>query len=323
MTDAINPRQFASLDYADADMYGALMQRPAPAVPLQPSMPITESNRDNPAVRIMEKRLWEMETAHYPEYHKEGVQREKAVEEEILGREQAQRQQIKNRINGIENPDLEPPRRESPVAQIQRSTPERQPLPSTGAPPPTPNGTAARADSLVEPTATPRPAILREAIANTVGGIGQALPKSLPQSAGRFLVPGVSAGVSLGSRILAGQSVTQAVVGTAGTFAGSTAGTIIGTAFGGPIGGIIGGIIGGAVGGYISDAFFSQNLPSGTAHLETFTPNYPPFIGGQGVGALYSVRCTWKTAFNGSPGDNQVMNADVYGPISDIHLEDN
>ncbi|MDZ8135162.1 MAG: hypothetical protein RM049_07635 [Nostoc sp. DedQUE04] len=323
MADAINPRQFASLDYADADMYGALLERPAPAVPLQPSMPITESNRDNPAVRIMEKRLWEMETAHYPEYHKERVQREKAVEEEILGREQAQRQQIKNRINGIENPDLEPPRRESPVAQIQRSTPERQPFPSTGSPPPTISGTAARADSLVEPTATPRPAILREAIGNTIGGIGQTLPKALPQAAGRLVVPGVNAGLTFAGALIAGQSVTQAATTTAGVLAGGVVGGIIGTAIGGPLGGYIGSSIGSFAGGYLANALFPPQLPSGVGHLETFVPNYPPFLGGQGVGALYSVRCTWKTTFNGEPGDNQVMNAEVYGPISDIHLEEN
>ncbi|MEH1995891.1 hypothetical protein, partial [Nostoc sp.] len=82
----------------------------------------------------------------------------------------------------------------SQLTQIQKSTPERQPPPSTGSPPPTPNGTAARADSLVEPTALPRSATIREAIGNTVGGIGQSLPKSLPQSAGRLIVPGVGAG---------------------------------------------------------------------------------------------------------------------------------
>ncbi|MDZ7970821.1 MAG: hypothetical protein RM368_38855, partial [Nostoc sp. DedSLP03] len=323
MTDAINPRQFASLDYADADMYGALLERPAPAVPLAKPLPVREANRQNASEIASEKRLWQEETARNAEYFRQEKQAEIAREAEITRREQAQRQAIANRINGTDTPELLPPKAESPLAQLQRSTPERQPLPSTGAPPPTLNGTAARADSLVEPTATPRPAIIREAIATTAGNAISALPRALPQAAGRLVIPGVGAALSIGTRLVVGQSVTQAVTSTGAGLIGTGIGAIVGTAIGGPIGGVVGSMIGGTAASLFSDWLFAQNLPSTTAHLESNTPNYPPFVGGQGVGALYSVRCTWKTIFNGAPGDNQVMNADVYGPISDIHLEDN
>ncbi|MDZ7966875.1 MAG: hypothetical protein RM368_18165 [Nostoc sp. DedSLP03] len=331
-----NPRQFASLDASDAALHGSLTNRPASGVPA--GDPI-DFEAISARVRY-ERTLPNYEYKESPAELALRLERQAAAEQRIkaetaatnernrllLEREQIQRNGLRNRISGSEVVDAEfvqPTRRESPLSQIQRSTPERQPLPSTGAPPPTLNGTAARADSLVEPTATPRPAIIREAIGNTVGGIGQALPKTLPQAAGRLVAPGVTAGLTFAGALIAGQSVTQAATTTVGVVAGSVVGGIIGTAIGGPLGGYIGSSIGGFAGGYLANALFPPQLPSGVGHLESNAPNYPPFVGGQGVGALYSVRCTWKTTFNGSPGDNQVMNADVYGPISDIHLEEN
>ncbi|MDZ8086506.1 MAG: hypothetical protein RMY16_13255 [Nostoc sp. DedQUE12b] len=286
-----NPRQFSSLDYADADMYGALVERPSPGVPLEKPRPVTATNRENATERATEKRLWQEETARNAEYFRQQKQQEIAREAEILRREAAQRQAIANRISGNApaDPEVATPRRESPLAQQQRSTPERQPLPSRGSPPPTISGTAARPSALVEPTALPAPAALKEAIANTLGGAASALPRSVPTSAGRLLIPGVSAGLSLGSRLVAGQSVTQAVVGTAGVFAGSTAGTLIGTAVGGPVGGMIGGMIGGYVGGYIADSFFRNQLPSTVPDAPIYTPNYQTFVGGQDPSRQYYV----------------------------------
>jgi hypothetical protein len=63
MADAINPRQFISLDYNNADMYGALSERPAPGIPLQKAIAPTETGRENTSTRELEKRLWQEETA--------------------------------------------------------------------------------------------------------------------------------------------------------------------------------------------------------------------------------------------------------------------
>ncbi|MBN3943494.1 hypothetical protein [Nostoc sp. NMS9] len=293
MTDAINPRQFASLDYADADMYGALLERPAPGVPLQRPLPRTQTGLENASTRQMEKRLYDDEWKRTEPERTARKQAEAAREEEITRRNQQQRQDIKNRTNGTETPEKLPPRSESSLSQLQRSTPERQPLPSTGAIPPTPNGTAARADSLVEPTATPRPAILREAIATTAGNAISALPRALPQAAGRLVIPGVGAALSIGTRLVVGQSVIQAVTSTGAGLVGTGIGAIIGTAIGGPIGGVVGSMIGGTAASLFSDWLFAQNLPSTAAHLESYTPNYPAFLGGQKDGARYQVTVTY------------------------------
>ncbi|MHC5830231.1 MAG: hypothetical protein ACYT04_83430, partial [Nostoc sp.] len=59
----LNPRQFISLDYNDADLYGALSQRPSPGTPLQKPTNVTVTNRDNPNTRALEQRLWQQESA--------------------------------------------------------------------------------------------------------------------------------------------------------------------------------------------------------------------------------------------------------------------
>ncbi|MEH2357536.1 hypothetical protein [Nostoc sp.] len=320
MTDALNTRQFASLDYADADMYGALFERPAPAVPLERPQPIVLTGRENASERQMEKRLWDEEWKRTEAERTARKNADAIREQEITRRDQQQREVVKNRINGIEAPEALPPKSDSPLTQIQRSTPERQPLPSTGSPPPTPNGTSARADALVEPTALPRSAAIREAIGNTVGGIGQSLPKSLPQAAGRLVIPGVSAGLTFATALIAGQSVQQAASSAVLVTAGGYVGGLIGTAVGGPIGFYVGTMIGGFVGGQLAGAFFPSPMPSGASHLTSYAPNYPPFQGGQGVGTLYQVEAQWSTTFNGNPSDEQAANVQVFGPIESIGL---
>ncbi|MDM9582314.1 hypothetical protein [Nostoc sp. GT001] len=313
MTDAINPRQFASLDYADADMYGALLERPATGTPLERPQPIVLTGRENASERQMEKRLWDEEWKRTEAARTARKNAEAAREAEILGRNASQRQAIANRVKGTDAPELLPPKSESPLAQLQRSTPERQPLPSTGSPPPTIGGTSVRADALVEPTATPRPAAIREAIGNTVGGIGQSLPKSLPQAAGRLIVPGVGAGLTFAGALIAGQSVQQAAATAAVVTAGSVAGGLVGTAVGGLIGGYVGSMIGGFAGGYLANALFPQQLPSTAAKHEQYTPNYQPYIGGQGIGISYYVFWSMKLG-NGTVSNFQ--SAPISGAIT-------
>lgn len=318
MSDALNTRQFASLDYADADMYGALFERPAPAVPLQRPQPIVLTGRENASERQMEKRLWNEEWKRTEGERTARKNADAIREQEITRRDQQQREIVKNRIKGIDIPELQPQRSESPLTQIQRSTPERQPLPSTGSPPPTLAGTGARADSLVEPTATPRPAILSEAIANTAGSAISALPRALPQAAGRLVIPGVGAALSLGTRLVVGQSVTQAVTSTGAGLIGTGIGAIVGTAIGGPIGGVVGSMVGGTAASLFSDWLFSQNLPKKTEHLTINIPNYPPFRGGQVEGVKYRISGSIPIYFGNEYFRTNYAEISVFGTIRAI-----
>lgn len=285
MAGEVNPRQFISLDYANADMYSALSQRPAPSTPLQKSTSVTEVNRENASTRAMEQNLWQEESARNAGYFLEQKQQSDAREEEITRREQAQRNEIANRVanNSPASPEVAPTP-ESPLEAPPSSTPERQPVLSTGRPPPTPNGTAARASPMVEPTATPAPAGLAEPVSPGGGGFG-ALPRSLPQAAGRFAIPGAFAAGDFAVRVVQGQPVTQAASGAVATTAGAVAGAIVGTAIAGPVGEVIGGFIGGYIGGAIADSFFSP--PSG--QLPISQPlGLPPWKGG----ALFQIYAT-------------------------------
>ncbi|RCJ34604.1 hypothetical protein A6769_22000 [Nostoc punctiforme NIES-2108] len=323
-----NPRQFSSLDASDAALHGSLTKRPASAVAA--GDPI-----DFEAISARVRYERTLPTYQYKESPAEfalRLERQVAAEQRIraetaatneknrllLERAQVQRSGLQSRINGSEVIEAEfaQTRRKSPLAQIQRSTPERQPLPSTGSPPPTLKGTAARADSLVEPTATPRPAILREAIATGAGNAITALPKALPQAAGRLVIPGVGAALSIGTRLVVGQSVTQAVTSTVAGSIGYGAGLLIGTAIGGPIGGVVGAMVGSTAASLFSDWLFAQNLPKGTAHLETFIPNYPPFVGAQQVGGAYHLTLTYIIDYGGGVKRTFTDTGLVFSPIA-------
>ncbi|MDM9580911.1 hypothetical protein [Nostoc sp. GT001] len=320
-----NPRQFASLDASDAALHGSLTNRPASAVAAGDPIDFDAINARrryelNYGLRKFAESAGERNL-------REAVSRNKHVKARYQRRLLTNKpgyQPLRRKRNVLNCSKGQPSsdvieaefaqtRRESPLAQNQRSTPERQPLPSTGSPPPTPSGTSARADSLVEPTATPRPAVIREAIGNTVGGIGQSLPKALPQAAGRLIIPGVGAGLTFAGALIAGQSVQQAATTAAVVTAGSVAGGLIGTAVGGPIGGYVGSMIGGFAGGYLANALFPQQLPSTAARHEQYTPNYQPYIGGQGIGVLYYVFWSMKLG-NGTVSNFQ--SAPIPGPIT-------
>ncbi|MEH2224393.1 hypothetical protein [Nostoc sp.] len=330
-----NPRQFASLDASDAGLHGSLTNRPASAVAA--GDPI-DFEAISARVRY-ERTLPKYQYKESPAEIALRLERQAAAEQRIraetaatnernrlqLERNQSQRNELRNRVGTGEPVDVEvaQPRRESPLTQIQRSTPERQPLPSTGAPPPTLNGTAARADSLIEPTATPRPAILREAIATTAGNAISALPRALPQAAGRLVIPGVGAALSIGTRLVVGQSVTQAVTSTGAGLIGTGIGAIVGTAIGGPIGGVVGSMVGGTAASLFSDWLFSQNLPKGTEHLTVTIPNYPPFRGGQVEGVRYRISGYIPIYFGNEYFRTNYAEISVFGPIRAIRLRNN
>ncbi|MEH2139906.1 hypothetical protein [Nostoc sp.] len=323
-----NPRQFSSIDSSDANLHGSLTNRPASGAPAGDPIDFEALNRQVINQRTQQDYVYKESTAESVLRREREIAASlkvrqetadaKAAQELQFQSEQVQRNELRNRIsnNSPSDPEVASPRPESPLAQIQRSTLERQSPPSTGSPPPTPSGTATRASALVEPTATPAPAALREAIPPTAGAAFGLLPRSLPAVAGRFVVPGVVAGIDFTSRVVHGQSVVQAAVGTGGSLVGAGIGTIAGTAIAGPLGGVVGGIIGGYIGGAIGDYFWSSFHPPTAARQENYTPNYPPFQGGQ-----EAVEYHWNCSTDANPrsGDQLVFGAT--GPISDFRVD--
>ncbi|MEH1893174.1 MAG: hypothetical protein V7K92_28415 [Nostoc sp.] len=317
MADAINPRQFTSLDYANADMYAALTNKPPTATPLNLPLPKLNNNTSgniSPGEAAYYKDEQARQRSLVNEQQQAQESREAALREREIARNLALQQ---SKPTELEQPTVSTRDYEKNF-QPPAST-ERQPLPSTGATPPTPNGTAERANPLVEPTATPAPAALKEGIASTVGvGLLESLPRSLPQAAGRFAIPGVFAAVDFGNRVVHGQSIAQAGVGVAGAQIGYGLGFIAGTAVAGPIGGVIFGVIGGAIGGNIADFIWSQTHPSGTNHLTENVPNYPPFLGGQKP-VIYNWNFSTLFQPRSAALNNLVFQA--LGPISDYRVE--
>ncbi|MBD2519955.1 hypothetical protein H6G93_34440 [Nostoc sp. FACHB-973] len=284
-----NPRQLTSLDYNDADLYGALNNRPATGIPIDlpvlPDLGSIESNAQKQARLAREYREYETrgrETARQQKEAQAAREREYQARKRGLGQpSELPTQQI---------PQNEIPRSSlSPLEQMQRSNPERLPgIPSAGSPPPTPGNSSARPSQLVEPTAMPAPAALKEVLPLASLPLSRALPRGLPAAAARLAVPGVAVGLDLAGRLVVGQPVGQAVSGAAGGAIGGGIGALAGNAIFPGLGGVIGFMIGGFVGGAISDAFFRPQLPT-TGSPPTAIPNYPPYQGGQGDAALYQV----------------------------------
>ncbi|MEH2467510.1 hypothetical protein [Nostoc sp.] len=320
---ADNPRQFTSLDYANADMYGALTDKPSTATPLNLPLENLSSKKPSGGISPGEAAYYREEEARRRslllEQREAQASREAALKEREIARNLALQQ---TKPTQLEEPSVSARDYEKGF-EIPVSTPERQPLPSTGNPPPTPNGTAARASPLVEPTAHPAPAAVAEAVAPAAGGLGLlALPRSLPQAAGRLVIPGAMAAVDFGNRVVHGQSIAQAGVGVVGTEIGYGLGFVAGEAVAGPIGGIVGGIIGGAIGGNVADYIWSQTHPSTTAHLTENTPNYPPFCGGQQPLTPYVFSGTFDI-YEGTRFDySRTVETGLYGPIESIEFID-
>ncbi|MEH1905834.1 MAG: hypothetical protein V7L04_31765 [Nostoc sp.] len=318
-----NPRQFSSLDYADADMYGALTAKPPTATPLNLPLENLSLKKPSGGISLGEAAYYREEEARrrslFVEQQEAQASRETALREREIARNLALQQTKPTELEQatVSSRDYEK------GFEIPKSTPERQPAPSTGSPPPTPNSTAARANPLVEPTATPAPAALAEPVAIGAGGFA-ALSKSLPQAAGRFVIPGAFVAGDFAVRVIQGQSVTQAASGAVATTVGTFAGAVVGAAIAGPVGEVIGGYVGGYVAGQASDYFFHSPPNTGTPPVEV--PNYPPFRGGQEPGTLYSFSGSYDVFQHQQQGDVKIARptlvTNVAGPIEGIEFED-
>lgn len=325
-----NPRQFSSIDSSDANLHGSLTNRPPSGVPAGDPIDFEALNRQVINQRTQQDYVYKESTAEYVLRREREIAAAQRVRQETADaqaaraiqdqRNQQQRNEIANRTKSTpSDPEVAAPRKESPLTQQQRSTPERLPVPSTGSPPPTPKGTSARASALVEPTQTPAPAIPREAlpIAATAGGIAataSALPRSLPQVASRLTIPGIGTGIQFAARVIVGQSVGQAAAGAIGGTIGGSIGFVAGSAIAGPIGGYVGSAIGGYVGGYIGDALFNLFLPSPATTPEANREK--PYQWMTYRGSQYKVDFQWWSDTN----PNSVNNATVFvwGEVGEI-----
>lgn len=256
--------QFTSIDYANADLYDGLTQRPTTATPLNIPLdlkpkpdgaPLQESDIERAF------RLKEQETIQ--KNFQQQRQIEQAREEEIFKREQARRDAIRNKTSPAETPEPRVTNRnpnwEQPTPTSKRPT--QPPPPSTAKPPPTPNNSGARVSANVQPTATPAPATFAEP--TPPGQTPSNKPPSslpIPAGSGRLIVPAIGAGIDLTNRLVHGQSPAQAGFGAAGGFAGAVALAAVGSAFG-PVGTFVGGMIGGYVGGAIADTIYNAAFP--------------------------------------------------------------
>jgi hypothetical protein len=257
--------QFTSIDYANADLYDGLTQRPKTAIPLNIPLntlkpkPDGQPIQESPTERNL--RLSEENTI------RERIRQENDFkakrEEEITRREQARRDEVRKKTAPAE--PQEPrvtsrnPNWEQPTPTTKRPT--QPPPPSAAKPPPTPNTSGARVSPNVQPTATPAPVAYAEP--TPPGQTPSNKPPSslpIPAGSGRFIAPGIGAGIDLTNRLVHGQSPAQAGFGAAGGFAGAVAGAAVGSTFG-PLGTFVGGMIGGYVGGAIADTIYNAAFP--------------------------------------------------------------
>ncbi|BAY77951.1 hypothetical protein NIES25_44210 [Nostoc linckia NIES-25] len=280
-----NPRQFISLDYANADLYGALLDRPSPATPL--NLPLEDFSSKPPSTNLdpLQQAFMREERARTDALFKEQREAQLAKEQALLERE-VERNLRLQKIPSVppEAPAVNNRSYESQYDVLPRSEAGIS-SPSTGSPPPTAGQSNSRASALVEPTATPAPALLKEALppAAAAGAAAVSLPKALPQAAGRAVVPGIAAAFDFGVRVAAGQPITQAASGAGAGLAGAGIGFAVGNAVVPGIGGVVGMMVGGYVGGLISDSFFRGQLPT-PASPPAEPVNYPPFRGAVGFG---------------------------------------
>lgn len=309
--DDINPRQFASLDYSNADMYSGLNQRPPTATPL--NLPLEDLAKKTPSTNqsSLEQAYNRDEKIRTQSLFKEQQEAQALFELALRDREIARNlalQQTRN--NPLEQPevssrDYEAKFKVPPGIDAQQSTP------STSSPAPTTRGTAARASALVEPTAHPAPVGLAEIIPPAAGaGVLAALPRGLPQAAGRLAVPGVVGGIDFANRLVQGQSVQHAATSAIAAQVGFVGGFAIGSAIGGPLLGYAAGAVGGLVAGAIADSFFHP--PPTTGSVPSTVPQY--FImGGQSPGVQY--RITGRN-LRIPDGETTTNNFTLWGPIS-------
>lgn len=318
MADEINPRQFISLDYANADMYSGLTAKPPTATPL--NLPLENLSAKPPSTNqsALEQAYNRNEEIRrqslFKEQQEAQTQREQALREREIARNQALQS---TRNSPVEQPvvsgrDYE--KRYSPPT----TTDTQQALPSTGSPPPTAKGTAARANALIEPTATPAPAALAEAVpVVATGGILSQLPRALPQAAGRLAVPGVIGGIDFANRVVQGQSVGHAATSAVAAQVGFVGGFALGSAVGGPLLGYALGAVGGMAAGAIADSFFRPTPSPATTPVEP--PSYPPLDPGQVTNALYRVKWIMYDD-NGNP--YQELDSRFFGKLGAVEYHD-
>ncbi|OUL34097.1 hypothetical protein [Nostoc sp. 106C] len=317
-------QNFRSIDWANADLYEGIAQRPKSAIPLQIALPKLQPKPDGspPVLSPGEKAAALEEQQALQNYFREQKAQQDAINQEIYKREQAARDAIRQRT-----PSAEPPASDPVITT--RNPPWEQPPPTTEVPtqpgtpnsaklPPTPATSGARALPKLDPTATPRPAALMEELPPVNVKSPLSLASSLPKPAGLAGGAAIGAGIDAGFRILAGQPPAQVGFGAAGNFAGSLGGALLGGAFG-PAGAFAGGMIGGYLGGMLADAIYKAAFPSSATPPPSQVTGPTPFSGGQSTGIAYRVSAN-ADATNGSVVTDASTAQTVYGPVLSVSV---
>ncbi|AFY31609.1 hypothetical protein [Calothrix sp. PCC 7507] len=317
--------QFRSLDYADIELAGAILDRPSTATPL--NIPLPRDPLSNPVAKEKYERAlkqsYQDEVARNAQIVNEQYQAQQ--QQELLLREkQVARNQA---LSSYKTPSVEEGFVRSKSYEYQyempKSTIDSQPKPSSAKPPVTPANSGARGSAKLNPITEWNGVGLQEAIPAEVS-LPKSTPRSLPIAAGKFpVIPAAMVALDFGNRVFHGQSPAQAGFGAAGSLGGSLLGATVGSAFG-PVGTIVGGMIGGAIGGGIADYVWSLSHPTSEAARPVEPVVSHPFFGGQSVGVLYSVQLTFEIRnSNGQITDySNPLNQNIRGPIKAIYITD-
>lgn len=332
------------MPYSSLDLAEGLTQqaKPPAAVPLNIplTLPKPEPGKEQPETAYQRQRRIEAQERNRLLFEEQRQQAE-AKELEILKREQAQRDYLRNKVNSVyeNNPPPKPATervwnkytgtyQERPVG-YSPSTDRASIPPSSATPPATPrNSGSGLGMNMQDSPATGQP---RTATAPVE--VMERPPTSLPvpaaeinavQSLARNAATGgvITGVVDFGAQVMTGRPVVDAaghaafsgVGGTAGTIIGASAGSVLGPA-GAYVGGMVGGMVGAGVGGFLYDQLFPRPAQLPVSIYEAS----PPFTGGQSYGVRYVIEFVVYPNGRGNGGEARTTAA--WGPISKISTE--
>jgi hypothetical protein len=320
---------FTSLDYADAELYDGILNKPKTAIPINLPLDLkAKPQGGTPIVSPGEQALMREEESAMREYFRQQKAKQAAIEEEIFKNEQMRRDEIRRRVSPAElqeptvsSRNYESEYRPSSIDNPSKPTSANKPLSPASPPVDVATQSGARPTALLDPTVPPSSAIPKTAVSGPPPQ-ATARPPGLPQAIGRIPAPVIGVVTDFGFRLVAGQPVQQAATGAVATTAGTYIGGALGASVAGPVGLFIGGIIGGFVAGAISDANFRNSIPAtaeklaGADVLEL--PFNSPYIRGAKLDVYAGGNIT--SPFNPEPFDFY-HSLNVYGPVLGVRLK--
>lgn len=335
------------MPYSSLDLAEGLAQqaRPPAGVPLNIPLvlPKPEPGKEQPETAYQRQRKIEEQERNRLLFDEQRKQAE-ARELEILKREQAQRDYLRNKVNSVYENNPPPKSATERVWNKYTGTYQERPLgypsstdrasvpPSSASPPATPrNSGSGLGMNMQDSPATGSP---RTATAPV--DVMDRPPTSLPvpaaeinavQSLARNAATGgaITGVVDFAGQVMSGRPVVDAAGHAAFSGVGGTAGTIIGASAGsalGPVGSYVGGMVGGMVGAGVGGFLYDQIFPR-PAQLPQQSPaemyeSSPTFQGGQGNAVMYRITFTGTRVYSNGSEFNENVEFAVFGPISSI-----